>query len=63
MTDYKQGFKVGDLVKLISGGPRMAVETTAAEHHGGLVGCVWFYEGRLERTHFHQATLVPYKTQ
>ena len=47
-------FKVGDVVKLKSGGPKMTVETEASE---GWVSCRWFRADAYATDSFHEATL------
>lgn len=49
-------FRVGDVVRLRSGGPAMTVECLRG---GGLVDCVWFSEGHKLTTFFLVATLEP----
>ncbi|MEE4118464.1 MAG: DUF2158 domain-containing protein [Paracoccaceae bacterium] len=47
--------RVGDIVRLRSGGPDMTVEGLRS---GGLVDCVWFDEGSRQAAAFHVATLL-----
>ncbi|RDC71925.1 DUF2158 domain-containing protein [Rhodovulum sp. 12E13] len=47
--------RVGDIVRLRSGGPDMTVEGLRS---GGLVDCVWFDEGSRQAAAFHFATLL-----
>jgi len=35
-------FKIGEKVRLVSGGPIMTVEVLHSQDMGGGVGCVWF---------------------
>lgn len=49
-----RGMRVGDVVRLKSGGPDMTVESLRG---GGLVDCVWFHEGGAARGHFLAPTL------
>jgi uncharacterized protein YodC (DUF2158 family) len=54
------GIKVGDLVKLKSGGPTMTVEGPDDDVlKTGQVRCQWFSGSRLSRAIFHQDALVP----
>jgi uncharacterized protein YodC (DUF2158 family) len=46
--------RVGDIVRLRSGGPDMTIEGLRS---GGLVDCVWFDEGSRQAAAFHVATL------
>jgi uncharacterized protein YodC (DUF2158 family) len=58
-------FKIGDIVRLLSGGPRMTVDAVESVHH---VYAVWFAGEKHERARFHEDTIelakdVPSKTQ
>ena len=47
-------FKVGDVVQLKSGGPRMAVDRVEAD---GIVHCSWFDKAERKTDAFNSATL------
>lgn len=47
--------KLGDLVRLNSGGPNMTVEHTRSD---GFTGCVWFVDDEAYRDAFPTAALV-----
>ena len=47
--------KVGDLVQLKSGGPRMTVDQIDSD---GCVKCKWFFEGQLREGAFRVTSLV-----
>ncbi len=47
-------FKIGDVVQLKSGGPRMTVEVIDE----GLVDCVWFEKNQAHRNAFNHALLT-----
>ena len=47
-------FKVGDVVKLKSGGPKMTVSSIDED---GYIGCTWFIENKREGDSFMEATL------
>jgi uncharacterized protein YodC (DUF2158 family) len=49
-------FKVGDIVKLKSGGPEMTIEALPNQHYD--YSCQWFAGKKLERGHFPQGSLV-----
>jgi uncharacterized protein YodC (DUF2158 family) len=54
--------KVGDLVRLRSGGPVMTVEETeGAPLQAGQIRCQWFAGKRLEREIFPQENLIDAK--
>jgi uncharacterized protein YodC (DUF2158 family) len=46
-------FKVGDVVQLISGGPKMTVDSVAPPH----VYAVWFSGARRESSRFHEDSI------
>ncbi len=48
-------FKVGDVVRLKSGGSRMTIEKV----DGDYVSCVWFEGAKMERATFLYDTLTP----
>jgi len=48
-------FKVGDIVELNSGGPKMTVSRIAARH----LYCCWFTAGKRQEACFPPATLRP----
>lgn len=51
-------FKVGDVVMLNSGGPKM----TVIDHHNGFVTAVWFSDGGVvEQYTFSQEILTEYR--
>jgi uncharacterized protein YodC (DUF2158 family) len=47
-------FKIGDVLALRSGGLVMTAEDIDED---GMIGCVWFDKGKLERNWFKAATL------
>ena len=47
-------FKVGDVVRLKSGGPAMTVQSVKAE---GRLFCQWFVEGEPHSEYFHADSL------
>ena len=49
-----QPIRIGDVVRLRSGGPPMVVESVIS---GDVVNCVWFSEGRKFQTTFVCQTL------
>lgn len=49
------GFEIGDLVQLLSGGPVMTVHSI--HELGGMVGTTWFSGRKLERATFNPDTL------
>ena len=59
-------FKVGDTVKLNSGGPKMTVQKlshyfmwdSTEEVFNGMVLCTWFEKDKRRGGEFNQATLV-----
>lgn len=59
-------FKIGDIVRLISGGPDMTINKLKFECIGesdkykpsGYYECVWFEENQLSHFTFHEDTLV-----
>jgi len=57
-----QEFKVGDIVRLISGGPEMTVAVVKAQHvipsYLGRVSCQWFGGKKLEQGYFPAESLV-----
>jgi uncharacterized protein YodC (DUF2158 family) len=55
-----EGFKVGDIVQLKSGGPKMAVVGTGSDDRdGSSVTCIWFAgsEGRKQKGAFRASAL------
>jgi uncharacterized protein YodC (DUF2158 family) len=52
-----ENFKVGDVVRLKSGGPNMTVESVGDIYGDQRVWCVWFEKGKREDAHFPPATL------
>ncbi len=53
-------FKLGDVVRLKSGGPLMTVEDTAGGSIGdGQIGCQWFLRDKLNHEVFHRECLAP----
>lgn len=46
-------FKVGDVVQLKSGGPRMTIEAVSEN----LVDCVWFEKNKIDRNAFNPTLL------
>jgi uncharacterized protein YodC (DUF2158 family) len=48
--------KVGDVVQLKSGGPRM---TVTSQHPDGDLRCEWFSDGKLSTAHLHPDTIDP----
>jgi uncharacterized protein YodC (DUF2158 family) len=62
----KAPFKVGDVVRLKSGGPPMTVTSIeSGENEGGhLVFCIWFNsKGNEKSGHYPAAALVPVEPQ
>jgi len=62
----KAPFKVGDVVKLKSGGPPMTVSSVeSGEGEGGyVVFCIWFNsKGNEKSGHYPAASLVPVEAQ
>jgi uncharacterized protein YodC (DUF2158 family) len=56
------GFKIGDVVELNSGGPKMTVAASPADD--GTVLCIWFNnEGQPEKGHFPLEILRAAKTR
>jgi uncharacterized protein YodC (DUF2158 family) len=51
-------FKVGDTVRLKSGGPTMTVENTGDFHGKPFVNCVWFEKSKCERGQFPPEALT-----
>jgi uncharacterized protein YodC (DUF2158 family) len=47
-------FKIGDLVRLRSGGPKM----TVVEQSGDDVTCEWFVKEQVQRRTFKEGTLI-----
>jgi uncharacterized protein YodC (DUF2158 family) len=47
-------FKIGDVVQLKSGGPKMTVTSVGVEHYSEkpVVSCVWFVETKESRGNF-----------
>jgi len=41
-------FKLGDVVQLVSGGPKMTVVDTVSEDEGEAIVCQWFDENELK---------------
>ena len=58
-TKPSHDFKVGDVVKLNSDGPFMAVETVGSVS----VHCVWIHDGVVHRSTFVPETLVQRSNQ
>lgn len=52
--NQQDGFAVGDLVKLKSGGPLMTVE-----EGGESIGCTWFEGDKLQKGSFKPNCLTP----
>jgi uncharacterized protein YodC (DUF2158 family) len=50
------GFKLGDIVKLKSGGPEMTVRALPDQYQG--YGCQWFAGKKLEQGFFPKESLV-----
>jgi uncharacterized protein YodC (DUF2158 family) len=55
--------KVGDVVKLKSGGPAMTVEVVTKATEGHLVRCVWFDGAEAKRGTFPAAALEDAETE
>jgi uncharacterized protein YodC (DUF2158 family) len=54
--NHRTGFRVGDVVTLKSGGPRMTVVSDGADE----LVCQWFDErGHFRQETFHRDTLAP----
>jgi uncharacterized protein YodC (DUF2158 family) len=49
-------FKVGDIVQLKSGGPKMTVQD--ADQEGTGIWCQWFAGSKLERGHFPKDSVI-----
>lgn len=60
-------FKVGDIVRLISGGPEMTVAEVKAQNvipsYLGRVSCQWFGGKKLEHGYFPAESLVKVATE
>ena len=52
-------FKVGDVVRLKSGGPKMTVDYFDSDTERAL--CVWFKDGERKQDHFLPETLEKYE--
>jgi uncharacterized protein YodC (DUF2158 family) len=52
-------FKLGDIVRLKSGGPPMTVDEIDKKGGTAIIACLWFDEGQLEDGEFSPAALVP----
>ena len=55
MTDQK--IKVGDVVALKSGGPKMTVAIENEGNMGNTFVCEWFYQGEVKKSTFNPETL------
>ena len=55
MTDQK--IKVGDVVTLKSGGPKMTVAIENEGNMGNTFVCEWFYQGEVKKSTFNPETL------
>lgn len=57
-------FNEGDIVQLISGGPKMAISSVLrdsfTEEFTGNYYCKWFAGNKLESANFNESTLVPW---
>lgn len=57
-------FNEGDIVQLISGGPKMAISSvhinSSTEEFRGYYSCQWFAGNKLESANFNESTLVPW---
>jgi uncharacterized protein YodC (DUF2158 family) len=51
-------FKVGDIVQLKSGGPKMTVEEVDARLGAKTVECAWFAGAKRERSYFNPDVLM-----
>lgn len=54
-----EDFKIGDIVQLKSGGPKMTVNDVSQAVTG--LWCQWFKGSKLERGHFMKDTLIKVK--
>jgi uncharacterized protein YodC (DUF2158 family) len=54
MTETMSPFKVGEIVTLKSGGPRMTVEFVRDD---GVIDCLWFLADLTHRESFHPEML------
>ncbi len=52
-------FKVGDIVQINSGGPKMTVRSTPSAGNGGNYDCQWFAGKKLESGRFPESSLKP----
>ena len=53
-----RNLKVGDVVKLKSGGPEMTVKSTFSNVNSDpMVNCIWFHDGKIEEFAFDPALL------
>jgi uncharacterized protein YodC (DUF2158 family) len=59
-TSVVSGVKIGDVVKLKSGGPPMTVRMKLSE---GNCRCVWFNDGIVHTDNFREAVLIPAQPQ
>ena len=53
-------FKIGDIVKLKSGGPEMTVQTIPYERNSRY-RCQWFAGKKLESGEFPEESLIPFQ--
>ncbi len=59
----EEKFKVGDIVRLKSGGPAMTVQQEVVEDDTDTVVCQWFVDGKkLEYGAFPEGSLEPAET-
>jgi uncharacterized protein YodC (DUF2158 family) len=54
-----KNFKVGDIVRLKSGGPDMSISSVTAGMTQNMVHCVWFAGKKNEGAIFHPDVLEP----
>lgn len=53
----KEKFKIGDVVKLVSGGPKMTVSDDPGKFTKVQVFCQWFAGAKLESGYFPEESL------
>ncbi|MCL4481148.1 MAG: DUF2158 domain-containing protein [Bacteroidetes bacterium] len=56
-----KNFKIGDVVQLKSGGPKMTISQEDVNSHGhfsGKIICEWFYDGDVKWHSFYEEELT-----
>lgn len=54
-------FKVGEIVQLKSGGPKMTVTGAPSDQYNKIYATSWFAGAKLEHGHFPEQSLMPVK--